>query len=497
MKRRVFGFLSVVMILAFVLVPNVQAALELTEGESAFLSLLDYAEAEKDLAMLVEEIGTRVAGTEAEKPAIAYIEERLNEIGGIEVTLQDFVVNTTPSADLILDGKAYSAGAPDNNPFYLGWGSAEGEPVLITDPAGLDPQTDLSGKIAFFLGNARVATNRETREKTVVHEATYQTVAKLLAMQPEAIVIVFDFNTEETERYQLRVSRPSLSELTLPEDIAAAGIDIPLVAVNRFAYDDILEIVGDNAEAIVPIGSAAVVSNRPFTKTQNIIGLKKASVPTDRTIYVTSHYDSVLASPGANDNGSGVVMMIAIARAFEEIETDYNIAFIAFGAEEIGLKGARHYVSELTKSGEIANAVSNYNMDMIATSQEDCEYIFMNSSVDKEAPVDSVKLETYVTAISRLAAKKAGFDLDYYHVIYDTTTDHYAFHEAGVPAVEYDWRANVEGNAFEAYYHTYYDDMEHNFSIDRLKLQETSSHLRFIWMRQADNSQKSPYHLLF
>jgi aminopeptidase YwaD len=259
--------------------------------------------------------------------------------------------------------------------------------------------------------------------------------------------------------------------LTLPDEIAATGVDIPLISVNRFAYEDILAIVGEKTDAIIPLGTTAAVATRPYTKTQNIIGLKKAAKPTDRTIYVTSHYDSVLASPGANDNGSGVVMMIAIARAFAEVETDYNIAFIAFGAEEIGLKGARQYVSDLTSSGEIENAVANYNMDMIATSQEDCQYIFMNSSVDKDAPVDSIKLETYVTAISRLAAKKVDFDLDYYHVIYDTTTDHYAFHEAGVPAVEYDWRANLEGDAFEAYYHTYYDDIEHNFSLDRLKLQ--------------------------
>lgn len=471
MKRSVFGLLSAVMILIFVLATGAQAALELTEAESAFLATLDYAEAEKDLRVLVEEIGTRVAGTEAEKPAIAYIEGRLKEIPGLEVTLEDFVVNTTPSADLILDGKAYSAGAPDNNQYYLGWGSAEGEPILITDPAGLDPQTDLSGKIAFFLGNTRVATNWETKEKNVVHPATYEAIAKLAAMKPEAIVVVFDFNTEETERYQLRVSRPSLTDLTLPDEIAAIGVDIPLISVNRFAYEDILAIVGEKTDAIIPLGTTAAVATRPYTKTQNIIGLKKAAEPTDRTIYVTSHYDSVLASPGANDNGSGVVMMIAIARAFAEVETDYNIAFIAFGAEEIGLKGARQYVSNLTSSGEIENAVANYNMDMIATSQEDCQYIFMNSSVDKDAPVDSIKLETYVTAISRLAAKKVDFDLDYYHVIYDTTTDHYAFHEAGVPAVEYDWRANLEGNAFEAYYHTYYDDIEHNFSLDRLKLQ--------------------------
>lgn len=471
MKRRVFGLLSAVMILIFVLATGAQAALELTEAESAFLATLDYAEAEKDLRVLVEEIGTRVAGTEAEKPAIAYIEGRLKEIPGLEVTLEDFVVNTTPSADLILDGKAYSAGAPDNNQYYLGWGSAEGEPVFIKDPTALDAETDLSGKIVFFPGNARVATNRETNEKTVVHPATYENIAKLAAMEPAALVIVFDFNTEETERFQLRVSRPALTDLTLTDELKDSMLDIPLIVINRFAYDDILAIVGEKTDAIIPIGTTARVANRPYTETQNIIGLKKAANPTDRTIYVTSHYDSVLASPGANDNGSGVVMMMAIARAFESVETDYNIAFIAFGAEEIGLKGARQYVSNLTSSGAIDNAVANYNMDMIATSQEDCEYIFMNSSVDKDAAVDSIKLETYVTAISRLAAKKTDFDLANYHVIYDTTTDHYAFHEAGVPAVEYDWRANLAGDAFEAYYHTYYDDMEHNFSVDRLKLQ--------------------------
>ncbi len=63
------------------------------------------------------------------------------------------------------------------------------------------------------------------------------------------------------------------------------------------------------------------VSTRNGTA-QNVIGMKRAAVQTQRTIYVTAHIDTVSPSPGASDNGSGVVGMLAIARALKDVETN-------------------------------------------------------------------------------------------------------------------------------------------------------------------------------
>ncbi len=51
-------------------------------------------------------------------------------------------------------------------------------------------------------------------------------------------------------------------------------------------------------------------------------------------ILVGAHYDSVFGSPGANDNGSGVAAMLALARRFAGKTTQHTVRFVAFVNEE-------------------------------------------------------------------------------------------------------------------------------------------------------------------
>jgi hypothetical protein len=51
-------------------------------------------------------------------------------------------------------------------------------------------------------------------------------------------------------------------------------------------------------------------------------------------ILIGAHYDSVLGSPGANDNGSGVAAMLALARRFATRSTSATLRFVAFANEE-------------------------------------------------------------------------------------------------------------------------------------------------------------------
>ncbi|MEY2527852.1 MAG: hypothetical protein QOE73_2623, partial [Verrucomicrobiota bacterium] len=49
---------------------------------------------------------------------------------------------------------------------------------------------------------------------------------------------------------------------------------------------------------------------------------------------IGAHYDSVFGSPGANDNGSGVAAMLALARRFAPRSTTHTLRFVAFVNEE-------------------------------------------------------------------------------------------------------------------------------------------------------------------
>jgi hypothetical protein len=51
-------------------------------------------------------------------------------------------------------------------------------------------------------------------------------------------------------------------------------------------------------------------------------------------ILIGAHYDSVLGSPGANDNGSGVAATLALARRFVGRKTEHTLRFVAFVNEE-------------------------------------------------------------------------------------------------------------------------------------------------------------------
>ena len=58
------------------------------------------------------------------------------------------------------------------------------------------------------------------------------------------------------------------------------------------------------------------------------------SRPPPSIILIGAHYDSVFGSPGANDNGSGVAAMLALARRFAGKTTQHTVRFVAFVNEE-------------------------------------------------------------------------------------------------------------------------------------------------------------------
>jgi len=100
-------------------------------------------------------------------------------------------------------------------------------------------------------------------------------------------------------------------------------------------------------------------------KSNNIIAeLGNNDLP---TIIIGAHYDSKgKGSYGAIDNGTGVAAMLEIAQIIAKKPSNhFNIRFIAFGAEEIGISGSQHYVKQLTAQA-LQNIAGMINFDMIA-----------------------------------------------------------------------------------------------------------------------------------
>ena len=105
----------------------------------------------------------------------------------------------------------------------------------------------------------------------------------------------------------------------------------------------------------------------------NVVGLLEGSDPAlkSETVLLTSHYDHlpVLGGnyyPGANDNGSGTVAVIELARLFHQVgaKPKRSVLFVSFGSEENFLLGSFHYVDHPLRPLATTSAV--INLDMVA-----------------------------------------------------------------------------------------------------------------------------------
>ena len=86
--------------------------------------------------------------------------------------------------------------------------------------------------------------------------------------------------------------------------------------------------------------------------TQNVLGYipSKRKCKRDKFFVFTAHYDHLgmmgqtATFNGANDNASGVAMMLTLMKYFSEHKPKYSVLFIGFGGEEAGLIGSQYYV---------------------------------------------------------------------------------------------------------------------------------------------------------
>ncbi|NQW17431.1 MAG: Zn-dependent exopeptidase M28 [Chloroflexi bacterium] len=85
-------------------------------------------------------------------------------------------------------------------------------------------------------------------------------------------------------------------------------------------------------------------------------------------VILGAHFDTVPGSPGAVDNASGVAIVLTIAEEIAGLNLPYELRFVFFGSEELGLFGSQHYLNSLTP--EEASRVSlMINLDAVGAGQ--------------------------------------------------------------------------------------------------------------------------------
>ncbi|WP_400193338.1 M28 family metallopeptidase [Hymenobacter sp. B81] len=162
-------------------------------------------------------------------------------------------------------------------------------------------------------------------------------------------------------------------------------------------------------------------------RSQNVLGLVRGSTQPDSLLVITAHYDHLgrmggrTYFPGANDNASGTALLLELAAHFARPENRpaYSIAFMAFGAEEAGLLGSRHFVAQpLVALPRIRFLL---NLDLAGTGQDGLTVV--NGRIHERAYQQLVRLNDQGRYVPSIAARGKA-----------ANSDHYPFSEAGVPA---------------------------------------------------------------
>jgi len=146
------------------------------------------------------------------------------------------------------------------------------------------------------------------------------------------------------------------------ETLLDIGYDEADIQVQEFSREDAMSVLpitdcGPLIEAIY--AHAGDRETRNYS--QNVI----LTIPgeSEQVIIVGAHYDT-WAFPGAVDNASGVALLLESAQRIRDMEPYHTIIYIFFGAEEIGLLGARYYLSTLSEE-EQENILFMLNADLL------------------------------------------------------------------------------------------------------------------------------------
>lgn len=113
------------------------------------------------------------------------------------------------------------------------------------------------------------------------------------------------------------------------------------------------------------IQSFTATKNGIQYKGKNLIGILPGKYRNtkgkDMLVVVAAHYDTVRNSPGVDDNGSGMVAVLEVARLISAMpQLNHSLMFVAFDLEENGLLGSMSFVKEYLIPRELIDGQAKF-----------------------------------------------------------------------------------------------------------------------------------------
>jgi len=177
----------------------------------------------------------------------------------------------------------------------------------------------------------------------------------------------------------------------------------------------------------IPTSIKVNIENKFIKKfdASNVCAMVTGTHKPDSFIFITAHYDHLGGMgrdtyfPGANDNASGVALLLSLAKYYATHPQKYSIGFILFAGEEIGLLGSKYYTEHPIVP--LNNVRFLTNTDLAGTGSEGITVV--NATVfSKEFALMNKINDEYKYLVSIGARGKAA------------NSDHYWFTELGVPS---------------------------------------------------------------
>lgn len=242
--------------------------------------------------------------------------------------------------------------------------------------------------------------------------------------------------------YGARYALPSKTKTeTFPKIYLSAGAANEIIKGTGINLENFIRKAGNNESYSLPVipGKSVYLKSEVITipmQVRNVLGVIEGNNP-DEVIVLGAHYDHLgihdgFIWNGADDNGSGTVGVMTLAKALMETgkKPEKTIVIALWTGEESGLLGSRYYVDNLPFP--VRNVKLNVNFDMISRyiSDDDTKKVIMTYT--QSFPV--------FRSITEENIRKHGIDLTIEYQPSDNPpggSDHRNFVSAGIPVMRF------------------------------------------------------------
>ena len=278
--------------------------------------------------------------------------------------------------------------------------NADGEMIFVGYGPSDDSESealaryDLEGKILVAIHGAPPKTKPDQARRLESQRVLGERISRLVALRPAAVVLLMTGGAEQLyDRLAPRLLRSVVLDKPgeHPDDAAAdSARTMPAILVGVARRGSPLLPTGwPNDATPQALGRQLAVhldvERQPFTG-HNVAAVLRGSDPRMNKTYLAygAHYDHVGILPqrrplgrrtkidsianGADDNGSGSIALLAIARQMSYLRPRRSVLFVWHVGEEKGLLGSSYFTAHATVP--IDSIVTEFNADAIAGNSE-------------------------------------------------------------------------------------------------------------------------------